>query len=113
MTICPVCQALHNGSHICDKPSPTDDDFKQALAAFKAEAFVKHPPVATYEPRPSELLHNGSPVCPWCGHPDADAYLELDELRDDGDEQTNECPKCDRDYEVTLSYVPEYSTRKP
>jgi len=52
-----------------------------------------------------ELMYRESPVCPWCGHEDHDAYLEIESKT-----EVLNCPACNADYIVEVSYTPSYTT---
>ncbi len=52
------------------------------------------------------LRWNESPVCPWCGFADGDAYMEIE-----GQSDTLTCQKCEKDYVVSVEYEPHYTTR--
>lgn len=50
------------------------------------------------------------PVCPWCGHPDAD-WWEHD-LSDDGNTAELECLKCEKAYMAKVSIMTRFETAK-
>lgn len=50
------------------------------------------------------------PVCPYCGHPDAD-WWESD-LHDDGNTAELECAKCEKAYMAKISIINRFETAK-
>jgi uncharacterized C2H2 Zn-finger protein len=56
-----------------------------------------------------ELWEQGLPKCPWCGYVIREPW---DYEMHDGDTLVEECPKCDKEFEIRCSVEITYSTEK-
>lgn len=59
--------------------------------------------------RVSKYKLNDEPICPWCDYKIED-WSEYRSLRNDGDQQKDNCPNCNKELEITLCVTYQFST---